>query len=69
MFEGAVFDKAALGDVLVVFGQAHDEAQVDLGVGVELAGAKLDDIAHAFGWAVHALDSFISNGTVLCYRR
>lgn len=64
VLESAVLDQGALGDVLVVLGQAHDEAQVDLGVRVELAGAQLNNVAHAFGWAVHALDAVVAGGTV-----
>ena len=55
MFEGAIFYQASFGDVLVVFGQAHDESEVDLGIGIEFAGAEFENVAHAFRGAVLAL--------------
>lgn len=55
VLEGAVLDQGTLGDVLVVAGEAHDEAEAGLGVGVELAGAELDDVAEALLGAVLAL--------------
>lgn len=45
MLERAVLDQRAFGDVHVVLAQAHDEAEVDLGIGVEFAGAELEDVA------------------------
>lgn len=64
VLQRAVFNKISLGDTAVVAGQAHDEPEVDLGVRVQLASAKLDDIAHAFGWAVFAVDTFVPSGTI-----
>lgn len=34
VFKGAVFNETAFGNVLIIFRQAHDKAQADLGVGV-----------------------------------
>lgn len=48
MFEGTVLDEAALRDVLVVAGEAHGEAEEDLGVGVEALGAEFDDVTEAW---------------------
>lgn len=62
MLEGAVFDEGAFGDVGVVLGQAHDEAEVDLGVGIQLAGAEFDDIAYALGGTVLAIDTAVGSG-------
>lgn len=62
MLESAVLDQRAFWDVLVVLGQAHDEAEADLGIGIEFAGAELEDIAYALGGAVFAVDSVIGCG-------
>lgn len=62
VLESAVFDERAIGDLRVVPGQAHDEAEMDLGVGIELAGAEFDDIADALGGAVFAFDAAVSGG-------
>ncbi|CAH0048853.1 unnamed protein product [Clonostachys solani] len=64
MFESAVLDQRPIRDMLIVLGKAHHEAEADLGIGVEFAGAELDDIAHAFGRAVLALDAVIGGRTV-----
>lgn len=47
MLERTVLDQLTLRDVAVVAYKTHGEAERDLGVGVELRGAKLDDVAHA----------------------
>lgn len=60
VLQGAILDEGALGNLLVVLGQAHDEAEADLGVGVELARAELDDVAQALGRAVLALDAVLA---------
>lgn len=62
MLQSAVFDERAIGDLGVVLGQAHDEAEMDLGVGIELAGAEFDDVADALGGAVFAFDAAVSGG-------
>lgn len=62
MLQSAVFDKRAIGDLRVVLGQAHDEAEMDLGVGIELAGAEFDDVADALGGTVFAVDTAVSGG-------
>ena len=64
VLQRAVLNQGALWDVLVVLGQAHDEAEVDLGVGVELAGAELDDVAQAFLGAMLALDAVVCRWAV-----
>lgn len=61
VLQGAILDESALGDVVVVLGEAHDKAEVDLGVGVELAGAQLDDVAHALRGAVHTLNAVVGS--------
>lgn len=62
VLEGAVLDERALGDVLVILSKTHDEAEAELGVRVELAGAELDDVAHALRGAVLALDAVVGGG-------
>lgn len=62
VLEGAVFDERAIGDLGVVLGQAHDKAQVDLGVGIQLVGAEFDDVADALGGAVLAVDAAVGSG-------
>jgi hypothetical protein len=62
MLQSAVFDERAIGDLGVVRGQAIDEAEIGLGVGVELVGAEFDDVANAFGGAVLAFDAAVSGG-------
>lgn len=47
MLQRAVLDQGALRDVFVVARQAHGEAEVRLGVGVESLRAELDDVAEA----------------------
>lgn len=47
VLEGAVLNQRALGDGLILAGEAHGEAEVDLGVRVEACGAELDDVSHA----------------------
>lgn len=64
VLESAVFDERAIGDLGVVPGQAHDEAEMDLGVGIELAGAEFDDVADALGGAVFAFDAAVSRGPI-----
>ncbi|CAG9937185.1 unnamed protein product [Clonostachys rosea f. rosea IK726] len=64
VFESAVLDQRPIRDMLIIPGKAHDEAEADLGIGVEFAGAELDDIAHALGRAVLALDAVIGGRTV-----
>ncbi|VUC23123.1 unnamed protein product [Clonostachys rosea] len=64
VFESAVLNQGPIRDMLIVLGKAHDEAETDLGIGVKFAGAELDDVAHAFGRAVLALDAVIGGGTV-----
>ena len=59
MLKGTVLDQSSFGDVLVVLGQTHDEAKADLGVGIEFAGAEFEDVAHAFGGAVLAVDTVV----------
>lgn len=59
VLEGAVLNKRALGDVLVILSKTHDEAEAELRVRVELAGAELDDVAHALRGAVLALDAVV----------
>lgn len=59
VLEGAVLDELALGDELVLAGDAHCEAEVDFGVRVELGGAQLEDVAHALVGAVLALDAVV----------
>lgn len=39
MLQGTVFDQAPLGYVLVIPGQAHDEAKIGLWVGIQLMSA------------------------------
>lgn len=39
MLESAVLDERPLRYVLVVLGQAHDETEINLGIGVKLACA------------------------------
>lgn len=34
VFKSAVFNETAFGNMFIIFGQAHDKAQTDLGVGV-----------------------------------
>lgn len=60
VLQGAVLDKGPLRNLLVVFGQAHDEAEADLGVRIELACAEFDNIAHALVGAMLALDAIVS---------
>lgn len=62
MLERAVLHKRALGDVLVILSKAHHETEAELGIGVELAGAQLDDVAHALRGAVLALDAVVGRG-------
>lgn len=62
MLERAVLDQRAFGDVLEVLAQAHDEAEADLGIGVEFAGAELEDVAYALGGAVFAVDAVVGGG-------
>ena len=64
VLEGAVLDEAAVGDVLVVACEAHDEAEAGLGVRVELARAQLDDVAHALGGSVEAVDAVVGGGSM-----
>lgn len=62
VLEGAVFDERAIGDLGVILGQAHDKAQVDLGVGIQLVGAEFDDVADALGGTVLAVDAAVGSG-------
>ena len=62
MLQRAVLDQGTLGNVLVVLGQAHDEAEIDLGVRVELAGAELDDVAQTLLGPMLALDAVVGRG-------
>lgn len=62
VFEGAVFDESALGDVLVILGETHDEAEVRLGIRVEFADAELDDVSHAFRGAMHTFYTIVCGG-------
>ena len=48
VLERAVVHEVVAGDVLVVARQAHGEAEVGLGVGVEVCGAEFEDVAEAF---------------------
>lgn len=61
VLESAVLDEGAVGNALIVPREAHDEAKADLGVGVELAGAELDNVAQALGRAVLALDTVVGD--------
>jgi hypothetical protein len=60
VLQSTVFDESALGNMLVVLGQAHDKTEVDLGVGIEFASAEFEDVAETLGRAVLALDSVVS---------
>lgn len=62
VLEGAILDETSLGDVFIVLSEAHDEAEADLGVRVELAGAELDDVSQTLGGTVEAVDAFIGGG-------
>lgn len=62
MLESAVFDERAIGDKVVVLGQAHDKTEMDLGVGIELVSAEFDDVADALGGTVFAFDAAVSSG-------
>lgn len=64
VLQGTILDEGALGDLLVVLGQAHYEAEVDLRLRVQLAGAELDDVAQALGRAMLALDAIVARGSV-----
>lgn len=52
----------ALGDLLVLAGEAVGEAEIDLGVGVFICGAELYHVAQALGLAVLALDAVVVVG-------
>jgi hypothetical protein len=60
-FEGAVFDKGSFGDIWVIAAQAHNETQIYLRVGVKLAGAEFNDVAHAFRRAMHAVNAIVGS--------
>lgn len=53
VLECTVADQPLRGNVLVVLGQAHCEAEVDLGVWVHVGSAELDGVAEAFRWTMH----------------
>ena len=65
VFERAVLDELALGNLLVIVDQAVCEAEVQFGVGVFAGGAQEDDVAEAFGLAVFALDAVVFVGKTL----
>lgn len=62
MLESAVLNEVLIWDFGVVAGHAHGEAEVDLGIRVDVGGAELDDVTKAFGLAMHAGDSVIVVG-------
>lgn len=47
VLERTVFDQAPLRNLMVVLGQTHGETKEDLGIGVQLLGAKLNDVSKA----------------------
>ena len=62
MLEGTVLDQLLRGDLGVAAREAEGEAEVDLGRGVRGRGAEFDDVAEAFGLAVHALYAVVFFG-------
>ena len=56
VLERAALDEVPVRDVRVVGDHAVGEAEVELGVRVEVRGAEKDDVAKALGRAVHAGD-------------
>lgn len=62
VLQSAVMDELALGDVGVLARQAHGEAEVELGVRVEVGGAQLEHVPQALGLAVLALDAVVVVG-------
>lgn len=49
VLQRAIFNERPVWNVFVVARQAHDEAETDLGVWVQLPSAEFDNVAHAFG--------------------
>lgn len=47
VFQSAVLDQSTVGDGAVFAGKTHGESEVDLGIGVEVDGAKLNNVSHA----------------------
>lgn len=47
MFQSAVLDQSAVGDRAIFAGETHGEAEVDLGIGIEVDGTKLNNVTHA----------------------
>lgn len=68
MLQGAIFNERFLGDGFVVAHEAEVEAEVLLGVGVQLRCAELDDVSHAFAWAVHAFDAVVVGWSAAWFR-
>ena len=64
VLERAVLDQAALRYLAVVAHEAHGEAEVGLGVRVQLLRAQLDDVAQALGRAVLAVDAVVVGRSV-----
>lgn len=62
MLQRAVVHEVLLRDLAVPPGQAQREPQVDLGIGVGVEGAELDDIAQAFGRAVFTAYAVVGFG-------
>jgi len=55
----AVVYEIVLGNGVVLVRHAHCEAEVGLGVRVEVGGAELEDVAEALSWTVHAEDAVV----------
>ena len=47
VLERAVLDELSLRNMPELTGEAHGEAEPGFGIGVQLGGAELDDVAHA----------------------
>lgn len=62
MLERAFLHEFAAGDVFVLVGHAHDEAEVDFRVGVVVRGAEFEHVAQAFLGAVFARDAVVVVG-------
>lgn len=59
VLQRTALDQGFIGDLLVVVGETHDEAEIDARLRVEVGGAQLEDVAHALRGAVHAVDAVV----------
>lgn len=59
VLERAFLHQGTLWNLVIVLCQTHGEAEVDLGIGIQMRGAQLNNVPHALLGTMHTGDAVI----------